>query len=120
MCGFVKTRSMIPRVVRRRKGASPRTPYGNCREYECVRSVLGSNFGLPVEKTVGLVEIDGFIHVGRNQPVVLPPFRDAVHLDSEEHGDILPVEFAREFDRFRAAPAHPIDDDACIPLFFLG
>ena len=65
-----------------------------------------------------LIEIDRLGHVGRNDRVVLANLRNAIHLDGKEHGDTVFFQFLRQHDGFRAAPAHPVNDNAGAVLLF--
>ena len=81
---------------------------------------IGStNFGLAVEKSVRLVEIGGLGYIRRDDRIILVNLGDAIHLNGEQHWDAILLQFTRQSDGFRAAPAMPVNDDASI-LFLVG
>ena len=73
-----------------------------------------------MNQPVGLVEVDGLRDIGRNDGIVLADFGDAIHLHRQQHGDVLPLQIARQSDRCGGSPTVPEKDDSCIPSFPVG
>ena len=85
----------------------------------CAGRIGGANFRAAVEVAVRLVKIGGLFDVGGDERIVFADFGDAVDLNGEEHRDAVGLQLAGESDRFGAAPAVAVDDDAGA-LFFFG
>jgi hypothetical protein len=80
---------------------------------------IGStNTWLTMEKSIRLIEIDGLGDVGGDNRVVLANLGNTIHLNGQEDGDAVFFQLLRQRHGFRGAPAHPIDNDAGIALFF--
>jgi hypothetical protein len=62
----------------------------------------GSNFGLAPQRSVRLIEICRLGHVCGDDRVILTNFRDTIHLNREEHRDIVFTQLACQGDGFRA------------------
>ena len=72
-----------------------------------------------MEVAVKLIKIGGLLDIGGDERIVFADLGDAVYLNGEEHGNAVSLELAGESDRFGAAPAVSVDDDAGA-LFFFG
>jgi len=80
---------------------------------------IGSaNLWPTVESAVRLVEIRRGRNVGGDQFVILADLGNAIHLDGKENRDAIFIQLSREHQRFRSAPAHSVDNDAGVLLFF--
>ena len=78
-----------------------------------------ANGGLAVEKSTRLIEIGRLGYVPGNERIIMVNLRDTIHLNGEEHGNAILLQFTCQGDGFRAAPAMPINDDVSI-LFLAG
>ena len=66
-----------------------------------------------VQQAFRLVEVDGLRDVGRNDGVVAKAFPHPVHLDDQEHGNVLALEMARYVHSLRSSPGVAVKDDTC-------
>ena len=80
--------------------------------------IHGANHGPAVESAIRLVEIGRGQNVGGDQFVILADLGNAIHLDSKENRDALFFQLSRKCHRFRCTPAHSVDNDAGVLLFF--
>jgi hypothetical chaperone protein len=75
------------------------------------------NFRAPVKQAVGLIKIDRMGHVRGDADISLARFGNRVHLDGEQHWDMLLLQRAGQQDCLGPTPAVPKDDDSrVLPL----
>ena len=75
--------------------AFPIGVYSATHQYSISDSLLtfiGFNGTFFVQHALGLVEVDGLAHVGRDATVVLAVLAHAIHLNGQQHRDAVPVE----------------------------
>jgi len=75
------------------------------------RALFRADLRAPVQQTIGLIKVRRFRHIRGNHFIVLSHLGDAVHLYRQQDRNPVVLQFARQRNRLRPAPAHPIDDD---------
>jgi len=87
-------------------------------EYPSACCIGGANVVVSAKKSLRLIKVGGLRHVGGDSCVIAAAPGDTIHLQGEEHGDAIFFERTRQIDRFRGAPAMPVNDDSGILLLF--
>lgn len=82
--------------------------------------VGGGNSAPAVNQTMRLIEVHGLGHIAGDDGIVLPGFGNAFHLNGQEHGDAISLQFAGEHDGRRPAPTLTKKNNAGALLFFRG
>ena len=73
-----------------------------------------------MKQAAGLIKIDRMGDVRGDGDISLAQFGNTVHLDGEQHRDMLPLQRAGQKDGLRSAPAMSKDDDSRLLPFERG
>ena len=65
-----------------------------------------------MKQAIGLIKIYRMGHIRGDGDISLARFGNTVHLDGEQHRDMLPLQRAGQKDSLRSAPAMSKDDDS--------
>src|ERR1700733_6882886 len=73
------------------------------------------NFWASMKQPTRLIKIDRMGNVSRDADISLARFGNNVHLDGEQHRDMLPLQRPGQQDGLRSTPAVSKDDDSRLP-----